>query len=71
MMKTESAKEQIIKTKENGVTVFNIIGYENDPHGYKSIYLQLVDEIKKNMYYFVSNGESIPVIRTRHSIEIH
>ncbi len=70
-MKTDSTRERIVKVKENGVTVFKIIGYEDDPHGYKSTYLQLVEEIKKNMYHFVSNGESIPVVRSRQSIEIH
>ncbi len=62
---------RVIKTTEDDVTIYQIIGLENNPKAFKNTYLELLNLIKLNMLKIVSAGESIPVIRTHQSLEIH
>lgn len=71
MSKSNQYCARLIKTIENGVTIISIIGLENSPKAYKSMYLLLVNEIKQNMLKIISKGESVPVIRVYPSLEIH
>ncbi len=69
MKKHPTAK--ILKTKEDNVTVIHILGLDDHPSAYKRAYLQLLDDIRRNMFKIIASGEENPVIRTFPSIEIH
>lgn len=70
-MKKNYVNAEIIKTKEDGVTILTILGLENYPHAYKQAYQEITAEIRKNMMRIISRGESPPVIRINRSLEIH
>ena len=65
-------KGVIQKCIEDDITVFRIIGFENDPQGYKKVYLALSQDLHKQRVKIWSSGKGTPVIRQSHaSMEIH
>jgi hypothetical protein len=70
-MKKQYVNAEIVKTRENGVTIYSIEGLENHPKAYKLAYLHLSKEIQQKMMRIVSSGEPVPVIRVQASLEIH
>ncbi len=70
-MKKQYVNAEIIKTRENGVTIIRIMGLDNHPQAYKHTYQRLLREIQQNMLKIISSGEAVPVIRVHQSLEIH
>lgn len=70
-MKKHYVNAEIIRTREDGVTVIRILGLENNPKAYKRAYQQLMREINQNKLRMISTGEADPVVRVHPSLEIH
>jgi hypothetical protein len=70
-MTTKQKKMGIKRIKSDGVTVFEILGLENDIKAYKEVLKGLHAEIQKQSMKIVAAGQPIPVVRLPHSLEIH
>lgn len=70
-MKKCYVNAELIKTKEDGVTIITILGLENNPKAYKRAYEQVIKEIKQQRLKLLSSGEAEPIVRVYPSLEIH
>ena len=58
-------------SREDGVTIFKIVGLDDYPRAYKVILDRLSSEIQRNETRILASGQHLPVIRTLQSVEIH